>query len=131
MNGKKNVLIVTDGVEKVNKIAEDIAATLKGNKVLIKDVSAFVGTDLLGADVLFFGCEEPPSSNFGYFEEILQHINLAGRTLGVFSLNSIKAVQYLARMAKDSEAALNPKPFFATKPIDLGKWTAMVLTGQY
>ena len=70
MSGNISVLIVTDGAENVNKMAEDIAAALKGNKILVKDVSAFVGTDILQADVLFFGCENPPSTSFGYFEEI-------------------------------------------------------------
>ena len=130
MSGKKSVLIVTDGVEKVKEMAMDIAAALKGNRVLIKDASAFAGTDILPAEVLFFGCEEPSPPSFGYFEELLQHINLAGRTLGIFTSNSKKAAQYLVNMARDSEAVLNTQPFSAGNSGDIEKWANMVLAGK-
>ena len=135
MSEKKRVLIVTDGAEKVNKMAENIAAALEGNSVIKSisniDASTFAGTDLLPADVLFFGCEKPSPLTFGYIEELFQHINLARRTLGVFSPNSKEAVQYLVHITKDSEAALNPAPFFAEPSGNIEKWTAMVLTGKY
>ena len=131
MGGAKRVLILTDGTERVKKMAEDIAIVLKGNSILLKDASAFAGNDLLPAKVLFFGCEDPSPPSFGYFEILLQHINLAGRFLGVFSHNSIEAVQYLARMAKKSDVSLCPKPFFAKNSKDLEKWATIVLTGKY
>ena len=126
MKGKKSVLIVTDGTKEVTKMAEDIAAALKGNKVLLKGISSFVGNDLLQAEFLFFGCKEPAPPSFKYFEDLLQHINLAGRPLGIFSPGSTEAVQYLSRLVKDSEAALFPEPFFAG---NVEKWAAGVLTG--
>ena len=121
---------MTDGTEKVIKIAEDIAATLRGNRIIMKDASTFAGTDLLPAAALFFGCEEPSPPSFGYFEDLLRHINLASRPLGIFTHSSQKAVQYLVRMVKDSEAALNPEPFLAVHSGDIKKWTTMVLTGK-
>ena len=130
VSGKKNVLIVTDGAEKARKIAKEIAAALKGNKVLIKDASAFVGTDILPAEVLFFGCSEPSPSSFGYIEELLQHINLARRPLGIFSSASRKSIQYLARISKDSEAALYKEPFLAENSRDIERWSTLVLAGK-
>jgi len=130
VSGKKRVLIVTDGAEEIKKMAENIAAALEGNSILIKDGSNFAGTDLLPADVLFFGCEKPSPPSFGYLEELLQHINLAGRTFGVFSPNSEEAIQYLIRMAKDSDAALNAEPFLAENSGNIKKWTTMVLAGK-
>jgi hypothetical protein len=131
VNGEKSVLIVTDGAEKVNKMAQDIAAVLEGHHTLIKEASAFLGTDLLPAEVLFIGCEEPSPRSFAYFEEVLQHINLAGRFLGVFSPNSRKAIQYLTSIVINSEAALNPKPLFGENLGDISKWAPMVLAGEY
>ena len=130
MREKKTILIVTDGTEKVKKMADDIASVLKGNSVLIKDASSFAGTDLLPAEILFFGCEKPSPPSFGYFEDLLQHINLAGRSLGIFTPGSKKAAQYLGRMVKASEAALFPEPLSSDSSKEIKKWTAMVMAGQ-
>ena len=127
MSGKKSVLIITDGTEKVKIMAEDIAAALKGNKILIKDALSFIGTDLLPAELLFIGCEEPSPPSFDFFEDLLQHINLANRPLGIFSPSSNEAVLYLDRIVRDSEAALYSEPFFANNNGDIEKWTARVL----
>ena len=129
MSGK-SVLVVTDGADKLKKIANDIIGALKGYKVLIKDASSFEGTDLLPAEAFFFGCEKPLPSSFDYIEDLLQHINLAGRPLGVFSSNSEKAVEYLIQIAVDSDVALYPEPFFTENSGDLQKWTSKVLAGK-
>jgi hypothetical protein len=113
VKAKKTVLIVTDGVDTVGKMADDIAAALKGNTVTIKRASEFAGTDLLPADVFFVGCEAPNPASFEYLSELFSHINLAGRSCGVFSPGSEKAAAYLAGLLKDSEAVLNPQPLLA------------------
>ena len=110
MRTKKTVLIVTDGSAGMAKLAGDIAAALKGNKVSTKAASDFKGNDLLPADAFFLGCEKPRPAAFAYLADLLKHINLAGRPCGVFSSGSEKAAKYLAGLVKDCEAALNPEP---------------------
>ena len=108
-------------------MAEHIAAALKGNKVVTKDAADFAGTDLLPAQVLLFGCEEPAPPSFSYLEEMLQHINLANRSCALFSPKSKKAVQYLAKMVKSSEAALYPDHLLTEDAGNIEKWTAGVM----
>jgi hypothetical protein len=130
VSSNKIVLIVTDGTQKINQMAKDIAAGLKDNKVSIKEASVFEGTDLLPADVLFFGCEEPNPASFNYIEQLLDHINLAGRSMGFFSHSSKEAVQYLAKIAKNSEAFSVPEPLFADNSVKAPEWAARVLLGK-
>ena len=110
-------------------MAKIMAETLKGNKVQIKDISAFAGTDLLPAEVLIIGCEEPSPPSFSYLDEMLQHINLAGRVCGVFTPASKKTAQYLIRMLKSSEAGIYAEPLLTEKPGDIQKWTAGIIAG--
>jgi len=106
---KKSVLILTDGAPKTEKMAADIAETLKGSKVLAKTASEFAGNDILPADAFFLGCENPDPESFAYITDLLKHINLAGRSCGVFSPGTKKTAGYLAGLVKDCEAALNPE----------------------
>jgi hypothetical protein len=129
VNARKTVLIVTDGAESTAKIAGDIAIALEGNKVSVKTASGFEGTDLLPADVFFIGCEAPKPASFSYLAELLRHINLAGRPCGVFSSGSEKAAKYLAGLLKDSEAALNPEPFFADR--EPTTWAKTILDKKF
>ncbi|MDR1566359.1 MAG: hypothetical protein LBS48_03630 [Treponema sp.] len=131
MNVKKNILIVTDGAESTVKMAEALAVVLKGSKVTVKDAAYFEGIDLLPVDAFFIGCEVPTPSSFGYIEELLQHINLAGRSCGVFSPGSKQAAQYLARIIRDSGAALNPAPLFAAGRKDLNAWAEKVIANNF
>jgi len=130
VSGAKTILIVIDGTQKVKKTAEDIAVALKGNKVVLKDASVFAGTDLLPADVVFIGCDEPSPPSFRYLDDLFQHINLAGRPLGIFSSGSDKTIQYLTKMVKDSEVALYPEPFIIKNSGDIKNWITMVLAGR-
>ena len=113
MKTKKTVLIVTDGSAGMAKMAGEIAAALKGNKVSTKAVSDFKGNDILPSDAFFLGCEKPKPTAFAYLDDLLKHVNLAGRPCGVFSSGSEKAAKYLAGLVKDCEAALNPEPLLA------------------
>jgi len=102
---KKRALIVTDGTESIQRVAELIAASLTDYKVKICSADSFSGTDLLPANVFFLGCLKPRPASFAYLSELLAHINLAGRACGVFSVNE-KALKYLRALVKDSEAAM-------------------------
>jgi len=113
VKAKKTVLIVTDGSAGVAELAGEIAAALEGSKVSTKAASGFMGNDILPADAFFLGCEKPRPAAFAYFADVLKHINLAGRPCGVFSSGSESAVNYLAGLVKDCEAALSPKPLLA------------------
>jgi len=126
MKTKKNVLIVTDGTPKTEKIAADIAGALNGNKVLTKTAAEFVGNDLLPADAFFLGCENTAPDSFAYLTDLLKHINLAGRPCGVFSSGTKKTAGYLAGLVKDCEASLNPE--FLTGPVSgIKNWAQNVI----
>ena len=129
MNNKKTVLIVTDGSEKVTIMAESITRALKGKKVTIKTGSEFAGTDLLPADFLFIGCDQPSPESFGYLDRMLQHINLAGRGCGVFSPESKKAALYLTKMLKSSEVSLKAEPLFAAESGEIPEWVSRITKG--
>ena len=130
MSAIKSVLIVTDGTARVMEMAQKISENLKGTNTLIKDASGFAGTDLLPAEVVFIGCTEPSPPSFAYLDEMLQHINLAGRKCGIFSPSSKKALQYLKRMLKSSEISLSKETLSETNLADVKKWTAGVLAGK-
>ena len=123
----KRVLIVTDDTELIRRAADRIAAELKGSRVLVRCAGDFTGTDLLPAEVCFFGCEEPEPASFGYLAALLKHINLAGRPCGIFTHQSKRALEYLAALVEDSELALNPRPFFAGGTEELGTWVRDVM----
>jgi hypothetical protein len=123
---KKTVLIIIDGTGQAAKMADDIAAVLKENAVTIKTASEFAGTDILPADMFFIGCENPNPASFDYLSDLLKHINLAGRSCGIFSPKSKQAAEYLANLLADSEAALYSQPFFADST-DVSGWVEKVL----
>jgi hypothetical protein len=125
---KKNILIVTDGVESTQKIGGQIAALFKDSHVALLSASEFSGTDILPADVCFFGCADPSPPSFAYLEKMLGHINLVGRPCGVFSPESKKAVQYLSKMVHDAELVLYGEPFIAGAAADIKAWVEHVIS---
>ncbi|MDR2096165.1 MAG: hypothetical protein LBP76_11730 [Treponema sp.] len=127
MKTKKNILIVTDGMESTQKIAEKIAVQLSGNRVVLLTALDVAGTDVLPADAYFLGCEKRQPSSFAYLEELLRHINLVRRPCGIFSSQSKMAVKYLTSLVRDSEMALYPQPYFENEEADLSKWVEAVL----
>ena len=130
MKAKRDVLIITDGSEKIAEMAAGIAAALKKNKVTLKNASDFKGNDILPAEVFFIGCEKPDPDSFAYLSDLLKHINLAGRPCGVFSPGSEKTVRYLAGLVKDCEAALNAAGFLPGPGKDIGQWAQTVVSGD-
>ena len=131
MQVKKNVLIITDGAEETSKIALGIAAALKGNKVTVKTASEFRGNDILPAEAFFLGCEKPKPESFVYLADLLKHINLAGRSCGVFSSGTESAARYLAGLVKDCDAALNPEYLVNNSGIDIHNWTQKVILRSF
>ena len=130
MKAKKTVLIITDGAGETAKMASGIAEALKGNKVTVKSASEFMGNDILPAEAFFLGCEKPNPGSFSYLADLLKHINLAGRFCGIFSPGSEKTAKYLAGLVKDSEAALNPKPFLPGSG-SVKSWANKVISGAF
>ncbi|MDR1105736.1 MAG: hypothetical protein LBL44_05205 [Treponema sp.] len=121
METKKTVVIVTDEAGSSRNIAEQIAAVLEDScRVISLTAPNFKGNDVLPADVIFLGCASPNPPAFAYLEEMFRHINLAGKSCGVFS-DSGKTVQYLKNMVHDSELNL-AKPFTGSGGPELHKW---------
>jgi hypothetical protein len=122
---EKTVLIVTDGAENTQKTARAIKGALEGCRVTLVRAEDFEGPQLLSADVCFFGAETPDPPSFTYLYKVLAHINLAGRSCGIFS-NSEEAAAYLRGMVHDSELVLYPQPFLGAG--DINAWAAGIVT---
>ena len=116
MKEDRKVLILTDGDTSSQKLAQGIAdavesLAIKGCTVFQVKSAAFSGTDLLCADTFFVGCATESPASFNYIETLFGHINLAGRSCGIFSCNS-KAIEYLSGILQDSEVFVG-KPLLA------------------
>jgi hypothetical protein len=86
-----------------NSIAQCVDGYV-GYQTVVIQAEDFKGVELLPTCAFFLGCENPKPSSFAYIEDMLEHINLAGRPCGIFSSNS-NAIQYLSVLIKASEAA--------------------------
>jgi hypothetical protein len=127
IESKKKVLILTDGAESVRSIGERIAGELPGEQVTLVEAGELSGTDILPAEVFFFGCEAPHPPSFAYLEQVLLHINLAGRACGLFSPRSEEALRYLAGLISDAELTLKAEPFLGERPEDLVRWVQIII----
>ncbi|MDR1210652.1 MAG: hypothetical protein LBK40_00315 [Spirochaetaceae bacterium] len=129
METKKTVLIVTDGAESTVKVAGEIAAVFTaaspGNKVKVVKAEDFTATDLLPADLCFFGAEKPSPASFAGLEQLLLHINLAGRPGGLFA-GSAKAAAYLRRIVHDCELRVSAGPFVSGSSGSVKTWIKTV-----
>jgi adenine phosphoribosyltransferase len=97
-------------------MAEQIAAAAGDHQVVSLSAADLTGTELLPAEVYFFGCAEPHPVSFAYLAEVLRHINLVGRACGLFAPQSQGALHYLSDMVHDSEITLNLSPLTADTP---------------
>jgi len=127
----KNILIITDNSNETAEMAAGIAAALEGHNVKVKAVSEFKGNDILPADAFFLGCVEPNPEPFSYLRDLFQHINLAGRSCGVFSPGSREAAEFLAALVHDSEAAINPKLLLASMKEEIRSWSQEVISKSF
>lgn len=112
MAAKKRVLIITDGTDSIRRIAESIEKALIDCEVKICPASDFAGNDILPAEAFFLGCESPNPGSFAYLEEMLEHINLAPRSCGIFS-NNKDSLKYMSGLLSDCEASLG-EPLLAS-----------------
>ena len=122
MKTTKNVLIIADNTDKTVEMANGIAEVLKEGTVSLKTISDFNGNDILPADVFFLGCEEPNPASFAYISDLLSHINLAGRSCGIFTSGSKNTAKYLTGLLKDCEVTVNPEPLFSGPEAALKNW---------
>jgi hypothetical protein len=107
------------------EIAAVFTAASPNNKVRVIKAAGFAATDLLPADICFFGAEEPAPASFAGLEQLLLHINLAGRPGGLFA-GSAKAAAYLRRMVRDSELRISAEPYVAGKSGSVKTWIKTV-----
>ncbi|MDR1908962.1 MAG: hypothetical protein LBQ35_03510 [Spirochaetaceae bacterium] len=109
MKTEKRALIVSDGTGPAAALAENIVAALAGlyHTRLVR-AAEFSATDLLPAEVCFFGCTAPNPPSFAHFAEVLGHINLAGRRCGLFAPGSGETAGYLEALVRDSEIVVHP-----------------------
>jgi hypothetical protein len=101
----RKIVIITDGVASTQGLAEDIAALIEresGYSTAVVSAESFSGEDLLPAYAFFLGCGEPKPPSFFYIETLFEHINLAGRSCGIFSSND-KAGEYISSLVRSSE----------------------------
>jgi hypothetical protein len=125
---KKRILIVTDGAEATLALAKCIAREAAGSHVAVKAAADFAATDMLPAEVCFFGCEKPNPPSFSHFEEVLRHINLAGRPCGLFSPNSAEAAAYLSSLVLDSELVVSTPPLVSSPAAtDIRGWVKNII----
>ena len=127
MKTEKRVLIINDGTDSIVSISAKIKSALKGCDLLVKAACDFEGTDLLPAGVLFLGCENPSPKTFRYLKNLLNHINLAGRSCGVFTLSSEPSAKYLRNLVKDTDITLHPDVLYGTE--GLKDWVKQVVHG--
>jgi hypothetical protein len=124
----KTALIVTDGDDVVQTMAETAARALRNGKpegcaVTVLRAADFEGTLLLAADLCFFGAGAANPPSFARLNAVLAHINLAGRRGGVFSPSG-PAVEYLEKTLQDSELALPAGSFRGEG--DIGAWAEKI-----
>lgn len=121
------MLIVSDGTASTQIMVQKLLKTLRYEDLTTRNASEFIATDLLAAEVYFFGCESPHPVSFASLERVLCHINLVGRPCGLFSPVQEKAIEYLSRIVFDSELALYPVPFFGDSEENIAAWVKDVL----
>jgi hypothetical protein len=133
---KRKVLILTDDDAPIQQMARDIAAiigTYPAYQVQTVQAEDFSGIDLLPSYAFFLGCKEPGPPSFAYMEDMLGHINLAGRRCGVLSSSS-GGLEYLSNLVNDSEAALG-EPLLtkdgAVDPKTLQSWVGSIIDISY
>ena len=113
---ERKILVLTDDSVVIRNLAANIASSIKNQpaikySVSVLEAARFSAVDLLPAHAFFLGCEKPRSFAFPYIEDLFAHINLAGRSCGIFS-SSATAIKYLASLVRPSEANVG-KPLLA------------------
>jgi hypothetical protein len=131
---KRNILIITDNGAITRVIAENIAAVFGAApfanwSAAVVSAGDFSPTRLLAAHAFLLGCEKPEPPGFTPISELFKHINLAGRSCGVFSPQA-NAVKYLSGLVRGSEAALSGPLIAKNGAVDkreLKKWVGGIV----
>ncbi len=129
---KRNVLIVYEAsCEPLKKAAVKIQNhSASGHRVALRAAAEVSVPDVLAADGFFFGAETPASSEFAELARILECVNLAGRGCGLYTHSSLKALDYLGLMIRDSELKACPDRIqLSANPDDvtLSAWVDSIL----
>jgi hypothetical protein len=109
-------------MESIQMMARQIEEALTHCRVVNIQARDFSGLEILPAEIYFFGSETPRPPSFEYLENVLRHINLAGRPCGLFSPGSGEAIDYLSGMVRDSELALYPEPLLPSGMEKIKNW---------
>jgi hypothetical protein len=131
----KQIVIITDSSVQIQEMAgniADILGKIQGYSATIIPAEAFSAVNLLPASVFFVGCFEPEPHSFQYIETLFKHINLVGRSCGIFSFNP-KGIKYLSALVNESETTLG-KPFLAkggaADNVKLHNWLQSIFEGE-
>jgi hypothetical protein len=128
------MLIVADNGAITMSIAKNIAAVFGSAPFAnwsaeVVPAEDFSPTRLLPAHAFLLGCEKPEPPDFTSIKEFLKHINLAGRSCGVFSPQT-NAIKYLSGLVRDSDAALGEPLVVNNGKVDsrkLKKWVGSII----
>ncbi|GMO54969.1 MAG: hypothetical protein Ta2G_13960 [Termitinemataceae bacterium] len=129
----KKYLVVIDEEKSSSSAALAIVTKLFGNDIKVVHGMNFEGTDILPIDFLFIGCNRPSPASFAYFEDVLKHINLAGRECALFSTSAQfgkHAIQYMSKIISDSEIKLCAVPLVTKSINELQSWVCDIIEGR-
>jgi len=120
VNETRKILIITDETHQIRNFAEEILysfrdISLKNYCTSVLEANNFSGEFLLPSYAFFIGCTKPKPLSFSYLEDLLGHINLAGRPCGIFSSNR-QTIKYLSGIIHPSEAEMGNPFIFTDKP---------------
>jgi hypothetical protein len=129
---KRNVLIVYEAsCEPLKKVALKIQKSASMTaQVCLRAAPEVRIPDILAADSYFFGAETPASPEFAEVDRILKCANLVGRNCGLYTQSSLKALDYLSLMIRDSELKACPDRIqLSANPDDvtLSAWVNSIL----
>ena len=134
MKVKRKIVIITDNSEQIRNLAEKISAIIMNPpfeqySVAVTDIEKFSAVDLLPAQTFFLGSQSKESFSNHYLNTLFAHINLAGRSCGIFSPDA-RAIIYLEKLVHDSDVTVG-KPLFikndTVEDVDLLHWVQSVI----
>ncbi|MDR2481878.1 MAG: hypothetical protein LBD07_06305 [Spirochaetaceae bacterium] len=131
MSNLESILILTDEELSSREAALAIVAGIFGGwKVNIVNGNGFSGTDILAADICFFGCVNPHPEGFSHFEKVIRHINLTLRRCGIFSCKSQAAVDYLSVLVKDCGIKIETPTLVSTSASEIKIWANTIINNK-
>lgn len=103
------------GLKEIAKRIEKACERLKF-RIVCKCADDVIIPEVLASQAYFFGAQNSPSEDYRELERLFKGINLAGRRAGFFTLDSVKAVDYLRAITKDTDLTANPNPWSPGNP---------------